>query len=106
LQTGRPVVAISRLPKTRRFLEEHDLARYRLVESQPEKVGPLLDDICANRDSLLSRIIELRSSLHNQAQEHARRAYDQLLDAAAALPPPTRRWRNRVRKLLDFGSYF
>jgi polysaccharide pyruvyl transferase WcaK-like protein len=105
LQSGRPILAVSSLPKIRRFLAEHGLGEWCMAETEPEKLKERLQHLNVSRDSLLPRVLQLRSSLHEQATRYGEKARQLLLDAAASLPPPSRRWGNRVREMLDIGSY-
>ena len=106
LQCGRPAIAVSTLPKTLRFMDEHGLAEWRISEREPQKLNSMVARLEKEYHSLASRVDELRATLHEQATSQAERARDLLLTSAAALPAPGRRWGNRLRDLLDFGSYF
>jgi len=106
LQSGRPAIAVSSLPKTRRFLKENDLSEWSIAETEPEKLRTVLQSMTDNRDNLLHQVLELRSSLCKRATLQGKKARELLLGAAEALPQPNRRWNNRMRQALDLGSYY
>ncbi|HWM90786.1 MAG TPA: polysaccharide pyruvyl transferase family protein [Thermoanaerobaculia bacterium] len=96
LQLGRPALAASDAPKVRRFLEENGLQGWSVAE--PGSLGR----VTGTREEAL----RLRSRLHDEVWEKATPARERLLDAASRLPPPQRRLGNRLRSLLDLGSWF
>jgi len=106
LQSGRPCVAVSSLPKTRRFLAEHGLGDWWIAEADPGDLASVLRKWETDYERVLPQIAALRASLADQAQFQGQSARDRLCDAAAALPPPSRRWGTRARQILDLGSYF
>ena len=106
LQAGRPVVAVSRLPKTRRFLTEHGLGAWCLAEDEPERLPTLLAQLNSERPALVATIAALRARLHAEATMQGNEARTRLLAAAAALPRPSRRWGMRLRDSLDLGIRF
>lgn len=106
LQTGRPVIAVSSLPKMRRFLHEQGLETWCLAEDAPERLPDLLAQLQAERPALLADIADLRARLHAEATLQGDAARARLLAAAAALPRPSRRWGMRLRDSLDWGIRF
>jgi len=106
LQSGRPALAVSSLPKTRRFMKEHDLSQWCTSETEPEKLRVVLQSMNDNREKLLHQVLQLRSSLCQRVTLQAQKARELLLTAAGALPQPNRRWNHRVRQALDLGSYY
>jgi hypothetical protein len=88
LQLGRPALAASDAPKVRRFLDDNGLQSWHVAEP-----GRL------HWPGTREEGLRLRSRLHDEVWEKTAAAREQLLDAAARLPPPGR--RNRLRSLLD-----
>lgn len=95
LQLGRPALAASDAPKVRRFLDDNGLQSWSVAEP-----GPL------HWPGTREEALRLRSRLYDEVWEKAAPARERLLDAASRLPPPQRRLGNRLRSLLDLGSWF
>jgi polysaccharide pyruvyl transferase WcaK-like protein len=106
LQMGLPVITVSSRPKVRRFLAEHDLERWCVPEDEPETLAKLWPEFMASKNKLREQALWLRKKICAQVEHDAAQAKDELLSAAAALPPPSRRLGNRIRSLLDLGSIF
>lgn len=105
LQLGRPVIAVSTLPKTRRFLAEHDLAEWALAEDRAPDLAARWRALADAKPRLETKIRALRGRLHEEVWEKTAPARDRLLAAAAALPPPGRRPGVRLRQWLDLGRW-
>lgn len=106
LQCGRPVIAVSSLPKTRRFLSEHGLGQWCISEDEPQRLKETLRRLQERRGEVSDKIAALRSALHKQAARQAATSREMLLHAAQSLPPSSRRLGYRLREALDLGSYF
>ncbi len=106
LQSGRPVIAADKLPKLQRFMAEQGLGAWCLDPTAPEQLPALLAQLDAVRPELLPQIAAIRARLHAEATAKGTEARARLLEAAAALPPPRRRWGMRVRAALDLGVRF
>ncbi len=106
LQMGRPVLAVGSLPKTRRFLAANGLEPWWVTENQPERLLDLCPALLAESLDRDGAVASLRERLHKQTTNVAADVRQRLLDAAARLPPPSRRPRNRLRRWLDFGQWF
>lgn len=94
LQLGRPALAASDAPKVRRFLGDNGLQGWSVS-------GPGALRWPGSREDAL----RLRSRLHAEVWEKTSPARERLLEAASRLPPPRRRIGNRLRSLLDLGSW-
>jgi hypothetical protein len=103
LQSGRPVIGVSDLPKTRRFLADHSLSEWCIGEQEPERLHERLQQLEAQHERLVRRALELRQVLCAAATHQAWQCRDQLLDAV--LVTPSRRWGKRVRMILDLGRH-
>jgi len=105
LQLGRPVLTVSSLPKVRRFLAEHGLDAWRVDEDRPQDLVRLWPAFRAAWPALAERARSLRQTLSSEVSEMAGAARSRLLGQAAALPPPSRRVRDRLRRVLDLGRW-
>ncbi len=101
LQLGRPALVDSQTNKVRRFLEDNGLQGWDLTGDLPSAWPAFAARWPAMRDEAL----KLRTRLHQEVWETTAPARDRLLAAAAALPPPSRRIGNRLRAMLDLGSW-
>jgi len=106
LQLGRPALAVSSLPKTRRFLAEQGLGAWTVAEDRPQELGERWRSFVDAWPRLSEEALRIRSRLHDEVRTRTGAARDRLLAVAAELPPPSRRWGNRVREMLDLGSLF
>lgn len=106
LQLGRPVLSVADTPKVRRFLDENGLRGWRLPGDRPEELAAAWPGFVARWPEMREEALRLRSRLHEEAWEMATAARSRLLAAAARLPPPHRRIGNRLREMLDLGSWF
>lgn len=92
IQAGRPLVAVSSRPKMHRFLDEHGLGDFCISEDRPEDLPSVWRRLRDERASLTARLRALRARLHDRAWSATEPHRDRLLDAAASLPPPHRRF--------------
>ena len=106
IQMGRPVLALSGRPKVMRFLEEQGLQKWHTSEDEPLKLSEIWKEFSEKRFQLAVEAIRVRSRLCEQVSEKTEMAKNRLLSSAGMLPPPGRRLKNRIRELLDIGSYF
>ena len=106
LQMGLPVITISSRPKVKRFLAENGLEHWRVSEDTPEALPTLWPEFMASQNQLRQKSLALREKFYAQIRNDADETKEKLLSAAAALPPASRRLGNRIRSLLDLGSYF
>jgi polysaccharide pyruvyl transferase WcaK-like protein len=101
IQLGRPALVVSETPKVRRFLEDNGLQDWQLrgdlVSSWPAFVE--------RWPRMRMEALRLRERLRDEVREKTAPARERLLSDAAALPPPGRRIRNRLREMLDLGSW-
>jgi hypothetical protein len=99
LQLGRPVLVDSAAPKVRRFLEDNGLQGWNLA-------GDLdWPGFVSRWPAMREEALRLRGRLRAEVWEKTAPARERLLSAASALPPPSRRIGNRLRELLDPGSW-
>ncbi len=99
LQLGRPVLVGSAAPKVRRFLEDNGLQGWSLP-------GDLdWPGFVSRWPAMREEALRLRGRLRDEVWEKTTPARERLLAAASALPPPGRRIGNRLRELLDLGSW-
>jgi hypothetical protein len=101
----RPVVAVSTLPKTHRFLAEHGLAEWCIPEAEPQRLKSVLRNMHNRRNELSHHLSTLRASLHAEALKYGETARALLLDAAQAKSLSNGRWINKVRQALELGLY-
>jgi polysaccharide pyruvyl transferase WcaK-like protein len=101
IQLGRPALATSEAPKVCRFLEENGLQGWHLQGDLPSAWPGFVRRWPQMREEAL----RLRARLHEEVWEKSGAARETLLAAAAALPPPDRRIGNRLRRMLDLGSW-
>lgn len=106
LQLGRPALALSEAPKVRRFLEESGLRGWQLSGGRPEDLVEAWPGFVRRWPEMREEALLLCSRLHEEVRERAAAARERLLDEASRLPPPSRRLGNRLRGLLDLGSWF
>ena len=106
LQMGRPFIALSHQPKTRRFLEEHGLEDLCLADDQLESGIAALEQAIANPDSSSQRLSPIRERLLEEVWTLTDEAFSRWIDEAASLPRPSRRLGSRIRKALNFGDLF
>jgi polysaccharide pyruvyl transferase WcaK-like protein len=102
LQLGRPALAVSDAPKVRRFLEENGLLGWKLEGD----LGVAWPGFVARRPEMREAALSLRARLYEEAWAKTTAARERLLTAASRLPPPQRRLGNRLRGMLDLGSWF
>jgi hypothetical protein len=101
IQLGRPALATSDAPKVRRFLEDNGLEGWHLQ-------GDLASEwpaFVARWPRMRAEALGLRERLRDEVWERTAPARERLLAAASALPPPGRRIGNRLREMLDLGSW-
>jgi polysaccharide pyruvyl transferase WcaK-like protein len=101
IQLGRPALATSTAPKVRRFLEENGLQGWALREDLRSAWPGFVDRWPAMR----AEALRLRERLREEVWEKTAPARERLLSDASALPPPSRRIGNRLREILDLGSW-
>lgn len=94
LQVGRPALAASETPKVRRFLDDNGLRSWHVAEPGGSLPWP------GTRAGMREQALRLRSRIHDEVWEKTAPARERLLDAASRLPPPSRRFGNRLRNLL------
>jgi hypothetical protein len=99
LQLGRPVLVGSAAPKVRRFLEDNGLQGWNLP------VDLDWPGFVSRWPAMREEALRLRGRLRDEVWEKTAPARERLLAAASALPPPGRRIGNRLRELLDLGSW-
>lgn len=104
IQSGRPVIAASALPKIERFLQEHNLGALCIPEDDPGELKAALEHIERNHSALTEQALSLRDLLTKEAAANGERARQLLLEAASRLPSPNRRVISRLRGALDFMS--
>ncbi len=105
LQLGRPAITVSSTPKVKRFLDEQGLGRWRVDEDEPDALGHLWPDFLDHQAALRANYATLQDRLRNDAWSQTEAARARLLDAAQALPSPSRRPRQRLKQLLDLGRW-
>jgi hypothetical protein len=101
LQLGRPALVASEAPKVQRFLEENGLQGWAL-HGDPAAAWPAFVD---RWPGMREEALRLRERLRQEVWTTTAPARERLLAAAAALPPPGRRIGNRLREVLDLGSW-
>lgn len=105
LQSGLPVLAVSSLPKTVRFMAQNGLAEWVVPENAPERLADLWPRFTSQLSGLHVGALTIREQLQNQARAVGVKAREQLLAAAGSLPPPGRRLGNQLRKILSPGDW-
>lgn len=104
LQSGVPVLAVSALPKTIRFMEQAGLGDWVIPEAEPARLAAVWPRFVAHLPELRATAFAIRDRLHAEARAAGDRAREQLLAAAGKLAPPNRRSWNRVRTMLNIGD--
>lgn len=104
LQAGRPVIAVSSLPKTRRFLAEHGLSEWRVAENEPEALLELWPRFTAAWPGLAADAASIRSRLSAQTTVAAQQAREQLVPAMARTPVTRPRWRAALHRFVTLGG--
>jgi polysaccharide pyruvyl transferase WcaK-like protein len=101
IQLGRPALVDSETSKVRRFLEENGLQGWALQGDLASAWPAFIERWSTMREQAL----RLRERLREEVWTTTAPARDRLLSAASALPPPGRRIGNRLREMLDLGSW-
>lgn len=96
LQQGRPVVGIGDAPKVRRLLHEQGLGDWHVPADRPDRIGPVVASVLAERVTAERRATEVADRL--EAEAHAAAARALALVEAAARPLHGRSpWRRTLR---------
>jgi polysaccharide pyruvyl transferase WcaK-like protein len=82
LQQGTPVVGIGDSPKVRRLLQEQGLADWHVPADRPDRIGPVVASLLAERPAAARRAQEVAARLTAEAEEAGARSLA-LLEAAA-----------------------
>jgi polysaccharide pyruvyl transferase WcaK-like protein len=101
IQLGRPALVDSETPKVRRFLEDNGLQGWRLQGDLASEWPAFVERWPRMREEAL----RLRERLRDEVWKTTEPARERLLAVASALPPPSRRIGNRLREMLDLGSW-